>query len=292
MYFFGYNPTKVVDTNNGNSMRTFTGAIYGSFDSPLNKPMDVVKVNDLIFVTDTNNQRVQAFDTEYELKFSFGKKGYTKGEFMFPYGITTANNQIWVGDLYNKNISIFDMNGKFIKYFTPQGVTFEGPGGLRIENEKLYMTDLTANKVYVFDLNGKKLLEIKGAFDGLELSAPNFVITDGKDIFVSDSANNRVLKFDSKGNFMLPLNGTKDNSGQAAFINPRGMAVNKDTGTLYIVDKLSHRIHGYDTKGKQKFIFGSFGADNENFILANSIFIDTDGTLYITDTGNNRVTVY
>src|SRR4051812_32295219 len=62
--------------------------IQGDLNTPLTKPMDVSKIGQFVYVTDTNNKQIQVFDSSGTPIFKFGKQGSGKGQFQFPYGIT------------------------------------------------------------------------------------------------------------------------------------------------------------------------------------------------------------
>ena len=95
--------------------------IQGDMSDPLDKPMDVSKIGQYIYVTDTNHKQVQVFDSSGTPIFKFGKQGTGNGQFQFPYGITgDKDGNVYVADLYNGKISIFDPKGKFLKYFTDE----------------------------------------------------------------------------------------------------------------------------------------------------------------------------
>ncbi|MGG1676490.1 6-bladed beta-propeller [Neobacillus sp. NRS-1170] len=278
-----------------NAPPTFSQLIYGDFDNSLDKPMDVAKIGEFLYVSDTNNKRVQVFDTSGTSFFKFGKEGEGKGDFKFPYGITgDKEGNVYVADLYNGKISIFEPKGKFIKYFEDKDKVLKSPAGLRIYDEKLYVTDVQQNKVYVFKLSGEKLLEIKaGANDKDTFKAPNAIALDKKsdELFISDSGNQRILAYDSKGNYIRTINGSKDGNGSSVFVNPRGIGVDS-RGILYVVNNLSHTIYGFNEKGKQVFTFGSMGDQNEQFYLPNGLYVDDNDRVYITDTLNERVALY
>jgi len=274
----------------------FMHAIYGNFNESLDKPMDVAKIGEFIYVTDTNNKRIQVFDLSGTAIFKFGQEGKNEGEFRFPYGITgDTEENIYVADMYNGNISIFNRDGEFIRYFKESGdeKLINSPGGLRIFNDKLYVTDIKQNKVFIFNLEGEKLLEIGsvGKGDG-EFLAPNAVTIDKQEnIYVTDSGNNRVQVFDKDGNFLRIVNGSDDGTGESTLINPRGIGVDS-RGILYIVNNLSHIVYGFDTNGKKLFQFGGMGDANDQFYLPNGLFIDERDEIFITDTVNERVVFY
>lgn len=295
VYFFNLR-SNVGDLINGKDrVPFFNNLIYGEFNTPLEKPMDATRVGDKIYVSDTGNKRIQVFSLDGDAEFIFGKEGKSEGEFMFPYGITSDSKEnIYIADLYNRKISIFNKEGKFQKYFQFTGenpIKLEGPGGLRIFKDKMYITDIEGGKIVVCSLEGKKILEIK-YLDGSKLYAPNAITVDKNDnIYVSESGKSRILIYDKKGNFKKIINGSKDGLGDSTLINTRGIAIT-DNDVLLIADNLSHRIVGYDLNGKELYKFGTFGSESENFVLPNGLSIDKDGNIYITDTGNRRISVY
>ncbi|WML46055.1 6-bladed beta-propeller [Neobacillus sp. PS3-40] len=286
---------KVTKTLDPNAPPTFSQTIYGDFNKTLDKPMDVAKIGEFLYVSDTNNKRVQVFDTAGSPVFMFGKEGDGKGQFKFPYGITgDKEGNVYVADLYNGKISIFTAKGKFIKYFDDKNKLLKSPAGIRIYNEKLYVTDVQQHKVYVLKLNGEKLLEISSGADKNDfLKAPNAITIDKKndDIFVSDSGNQRILAFDKNGKYLRAINGSKDGKGSSIFVNPRGIGIDS-RGILYIVNNLSHMVYGFDKKGTEVFHFGTMGDQNEQFYLPNGLYVDENDRVYITDTLNNRICIY
>lgn len=297
IYFFHLQDNAIkVASNVKGGPPTLSYYIKGDFNNPLQKPMDVTKVGQYVYVSDTGHKQVQAFDSSGTPIFKFGKEGEGKGEFEFPYGITgDKDGNIYVADLYNAKISVFTSKGKFIKYFEPANKADElkGPGGLRIYSNKLYVTDIPKNKVIVFDLKGKKLLEISTAKgkDDL-LNSPNAVtIDDDKNIYVSDTGNQRLVVYDKKGKYKRTINGSADGKGGSKFVNPRGIGVQAN-GTLLMVDNMTHYVFGFDKKGKQVFQIGGVGGDKEQFYLPNGLFVDDNGEVLITDTVNARVGVY
>jgi DNA-binding beta-propeller fold protein YncE len=275
----------------------FTQSFYGDFTDPLTKPMDVVKINNNIYVSDSSGKKIQVFDQAGTPMFKFGKAGNKEGEFNFPYGIAgDKQGNIYVADLYNGNISIFDSKGKFIKYFKEldeNNRVITSPGGLRIFNDKLYVTDVKQNKVFIFNLKGEKLSEIGGPGNKeSQFIAPNAVTVDSDNhIYVTDSGNNRVQVFDKNGKFLRIINGSKDGKGDTILLNPRGVAVDSQ-GSVYIVNSLSHNIYAFDKEGKKKFELGGMGSEKDKLYLPNGLFIDEGDSLFVTDTVNQRISEF
>lgn len=298
IYFFKLqdNAVKIASDVKGGPP-TLSYFIQGDLNTPLTKPMDVAKVGEFIYVSDTNNQQVQVFDSSGTPIFKFGKKGTGEGQFQFPYGITgDKDRNVYVSDLYNGKISVFTSKGKFIKYFTDENNKadfIKSPGGLRIFGKKIYITDIQENIVLVYSLDGKKLLEISSATAKDDtLNAPNAVtIDEDHNIYVSDTGNQRLLVFDKKGKFKRLINGSTDGKGESKFVNPRGIGV-LGNGVVLMVDNMTHFVYGFDKKGKQVYQFGGLGSDKEQFYLPNGLYVDEKGEIFITDTVNQRVALY
>lgn len=297
IYFFHLQSDviKVASKVNGGKP-TLSYYIQGDLSNPLDKPMDVTKIGQYVYVTDTNHQQVQVFDSTGTPFFKFGKKGDGEGQFQFPYGIAgDKDGNVYVADLYNDNISIFSQKGKFIRYFQfdNQADTPKSTGGLRIFNNKLYVTDIQGSRVMVFDLKGKKLLELTAAKSKDDtLNAPNAVTVDSdKNIYVSDSGNQRIVVYDKSGKFNRIINGSANGKGSSKFVNPRGVGVLAN-GTLLVVDNMTHYVFGFDKKGKQIYQLGGLGSDKDQFYLPNGLFVDNKGEILITDTVNQRVALY
>ncbi|WP_251551911.1 6-bladed beta-propeller [Neobacillus muris] len=298
IYFFHLqNDAVKVASNIKGGKPNLSNYIQGDMDNPLNKPMDATKIGQWVYVTDTNHQQVQVFDISGAFIFKFGKKGTGEGEFLFPYGITgDKKGNIYVADLYNNRISIFDSKGKFVKYFTNdenKADFLQSPAGLRIFNNHLWVTDIKLGKVFEYSLTGKKLLEVSTAANKDDLlNAPNAVaLDDEKNIYVSDSGNQRIVVFKKNGEYVRVINGSKNNKGDTKFVNPRGVGVEPD-GTLLMVDNMTHYVYGFNQKGEQVFQIGGIGSDKGQFYLPNGLFVDNNGEVFVTDTVNQRIAVY
>lgn len=299
IYFFHLQGSAVkVASSVAGGRPTLSFYIQGDMNNPLDKPMDAAKIGQFIYVTDTNHKQIQVFDSTGTPIFKFGKQGTGKGQFQFPYGITgDKDGNVYVADLYNGNISIFDPKGKFITYFTDdhkKADFLKTPAGLRIYDKELYVTDIQSGNVIKFDLlTGKKRLQLSTATAKDDpLNAPNAVTIDSnKNIYVSDTGNQRLIEYDKNGKFIKIINGSINGKGDSKFVNPRGIGV-EPNGTLLMVDNMTHYVYGFDKNGKQVFQFGGLGADKDQFYLPNGLFVGNNGEIYITDTVNQRVAFY
>ena len=266
--------------------------IYGTFgEGQFNKPMDVAVINERVFVSDTNKQRIQVFDYDGKFLKRFGEKGNGEGQFQFPYGIAgDSQGNVYVADLYLGRISVFDQEGNFLKYFTEEAV-LDGPGDIVIKDDKLYVTDINKSKILVFNLAGEKLLEFgePGRATGQMLAPNGIAVDDDGNMYVVDTGNSRVGVYGPEGNLINLFNGAPQGQ-QSVFVNPRGISIRGDT--LFVVSNLTHVIYSFDLNGEMKEKFGSLGNMNDQFMLPNGLFIDENSRIYISDAGNHRVAVY
>jgi trimeric autotransporter adhesin len=142
---------------------------------------------------------------------------------------------------------------------------------------------------------------------GAELNLPWGVAVgpDGLDVYVSDAGNHRVRRIDTRhwDIFTVAGNGSADFRGDgelavnASISGPAGLAVDRD-GNIYIADRGNHRVRmvGPDgiittvAGGSQPGFSGDMGIATQATLKSPvDVVIDTDGSLYISDAGNNRI---
>jgi DNA-binding beta-propeller fold protein YncE len=128
-------------------------------------------------------------------------------------------------------------------------------------------------------------------------------VDDDGNLFIADTFNNRIRKVSEKGTITtVGGNGTVafcgDNSAatSACLNSPRGVAAD-DRGSLFIADTFNHRVRRI-AQGTITTVAGNgtpgFCGDNGAAISAClqfpvAVAVDTDGNIFITDLGNQRV---
>ena len=176
------------------------------------------------------------------------------GLFDNPYGIAiSSTDHIYVSDLTNNRIQIFDSNGQYVDQF---GAEFGGKGG------------------------GK---------DGQFFNPAGIAIDSNDNIYVADSKNSRVQIFTSDGTYLNKFEGF--NSGVDGFRQPIDIAINS-TGHIYVADRLYSSILIFNSDLVYQSHFGDFGRGNYEFRNPNSIAIDSNDNLYVSDYGNNRISIF
>ncbi len=157
-----------------------------------------------VFVVDTNNRRIQKFDSNGVFLSKWGTSGNGAGQFVEPFGVAVdGNGQVYVVDRLRYLLQKFDNNGVYLtqwggsgsgdgQFRDPQGVAVDGAGNV-------YVTDVNNRRVQKFDSNGVFLTKwgsacrSEGAF---EFDGPWGVAVDGAGhVYLSDPGNHRIQKF-------------------------------------------------------------------------------------------------
>ncbi len=274
------------------------GSGEGEFDGASDIELDSVGN---IYVADTENKRIQKFDSNGNFIFEF-ITNHTDGLFDGPtdLGLESSGN-IYVADALNRLIQKFDSSGNFIFEFGTQGSDdgeFGFPSAIALDSSgNIYVTDSNNdihaqenNRVQVFDSNGNFIFKFgaKGSGDGEFMGPLDIELDNSGNIYVADSANHRIQKFDSNGNFIFKFgsNGT----GDGEFMFPADIALDS-SGNIYVADANNNRIQIFDLNGN--FLF-KFGSSDENariqIVSPNGVAVDSSGNVYVVE--SDRVQVF
>ena len=230
------------------------------------------------------------------LLFEFGSLGSGDGEFTFPRGITTnSTGYIFVADVNNNRIQVFDPSGNFQLEFGSFGSgdgQFSFPIGIAVNNSgNIYVADVNNNRIQVFDPSGN--FEFKfgssGSDDGQFAFPRGIAVDNSGNIFVVDGNNNRIQVFDSSGSFLSQFGSFGSGDGQ--FNSPIGVAVD-NSDNIYVADTNNNRIQVFDSSGSFLSQFGSFGSGDGEFNSPRKVAVDNSGNIYVGDTSNHRIQVF
>lgn len=155
----------------------------------------------------------------------------------------------------------------------------------------LYIVDRDGNRIQVFDKNGTFLFKWGKLGNGSgEMHVSYGIDVDvDRNIWLADRGNHRIQKFDSHGNFILKFGSQGD--GPEQFDNPRHVVVDKQLKYVYVADSKNNRIQKFDINGTYVASFGKGKPSSApgQFDLPTTIDIDSNGNLYVTERGNERV---
>ncbi|MHB1317766.1 MAG: flippase activity-associated protein Agl23 [Anaerolineae bacterium] len=144
-------------------------------------------------------------------------------------------------------------------------------------------------------LAASRAIGLAGSGQG-QLRSPKGIATDGVgDLYVVDSQNHRIQVYSADGGYLRQWGSQGAEAGQ--FQEPWGVAVAPD-GTVYVADTWNHRIQMFDAGGTYLREWGTFGETGDDVTLDGVFYgprglaLDSEGSLYVSDTGNKRVLKY
>lgn len=284
----------VVDKNNhriqafdlmGNFLYEF-GA-FGSEDGNFKNPSGIA-INSIgnILVTDTFNHRVQVFDSFGKFLFNFGSECTIEidkrcidpdglgplevgdGQFDRPFGIAVDQlDNIFVADLFNNRIQVFDHLGNFLfKFGSPCNY-------------------IMSSQLYCVDPDGSGPLELG---DGQFHNPAGVIVNDLGNIIVSEIYNHRIQIFDSFGRFLNKFG--VPGSGEGQFNLPSSITLDSENNII-VMDSGNNRIQVFDPSGGYLCQFGTHGSGEENLDNPSNAIVDHFGNIVISDANNNRIQV-
>lgn len=259
----------------------------------LSLPSDVAITRQYVYVVDGGNHRVSVFDLKGRFKFSFGKQGKGKSEFVYPVGIDVASNGfVYVADSGNKRIQVFDSKGKYLSQFKVISGRYRvRPVDVLVDekNKELYVTGNETHEVLVFSLKGKP----KRKWGGNGISEGEFRypatlahLKDGR-IAVVDVLNSRVQVFNKDGKYSSQISGWGVKEGQV--FRPKGIAVNAK-GQVFISDSYLNLVQVFEDSGQLLHVLKI--EDKHRLVTPVGMSFDNKNRLYITEMRKNRISVF
>lgn len=186
----------------GESMLGF-GLAHGGEEGQFNNARGIEVREDIIYVVDSGNKRVQVFDEYGTYQSSFNTEADGT-----PYGIyiDQDNQIIYIIDIVNNNCQIYSLGGGFIKSFG----SLSSPNGITGAGSKIYIADTGNNKIQIFDIDGEFVSEFGSAGnENGEFNSPTDIEIIKNRLFVTDRGNYRIQVFNQDGIYIkkFPLTG-------------------------------------------------------------------------------------
>ncbi|MEH6470939.1 MAG: 6-bladed beta-propeller [Halopseudomonas sp.] len=287
----------IQSTEDEQMMYFLTGA--GRLVEVFAKPFDIAVHKGRIFMSDTANRDVFLMDRTNNRFIKLSDKSPVK--FNKPMGLATdAAGNVYIVDITQKSIFIFDRDGNFQKRIEaeehlarPSGidVTPDGSiayivnvGGVSSEQHNIAVINLVTGELI-------NTIGTRGPGDG-ELNLPKDVAigNDGL-LYIVDSGNFRVSVFTQEGEFVK--NFGKIGTQHGSFSRPKGIAIDPD-GHIYVVDAGFGNFQIFNTEGQLLLFVGERSArgDRAQYMLPAGIDVDEDGRIFMVDQYLRKVEVY
>ena len=277
---------------------TFAGTGEWGYDSDedggpatqalLNWPADVaLDTNGDLYIADEYNNRIRKVDAEGIITTVAGMKRPTL-EVGEEEDEETDEN---VGDHGPATSALLNR---------PTGVALDKEGNLYIadrNNHRVRKVNAEGIITTIAGMADEGFSGDEGPATSAQLDSPSGVAVDeGGYIFIADTGNNRIRQIGPDGLITTLAGGEdgddgSDTGGQLAA--PRDVALDSD-GNLYVTDSGNHQIHAISDTGMATRVagiegLGDGGPATEARLLEPTGLALVDGTIYITDTGNNRI---
>lgn len=237
-------------------------------DGQFSEPWGIAIGSDsTVYVADTWNHRILAFDPQGNQIAKWGSFATTNGEAVGSPG----------------------------DFWGPRAIAIDGAG-------YLYVTDTGNKRIQVFDAVGNFLGQaggggvVEGRFDepvGLAMLARGS--QPGGSLFVADTWNRRIQKFDvtfteDVPNFGFVKEWTVNGWASQSVVNKPYLAVAGNR--LYATDPENWRVLAFDADGNFQATFGVYGSDAKSFALPVGVAVGPDRNVYVVDSDNHRVLVF
>ena len=164
------------------------------FDTP--RGIAVHPTTGLVFVVDSDNHRIQVFNSD--LTYAHSITLYGDKQFNIPYDVSLdSDGCVYVNEYFNHCITKLTTTGEFITRFGSKGSApgqLYHPSSLTINNDLVYISEYGNHRVSVFDTKGTFLYCFgkRGSGEG-EFDSPRGIATDTfGNLYVSDFGNNRL----------------------------------------------------------------------------------------------------
>lgn len=264
--------------------------------NPFNVPVGVtVDPQGTIYVMDTENTRVQKFDSDGEFILMWGSPGSDKGQFgirLQDEGRLALDQQgnVYVLDDSNFRVQKFDSNGNYLTQWGTKGNEegqFAEPSDIAIDQQNnIYIVDYLNRVVQKFDEDGNLLLRwgSSGNKDGEFEGIYSVAIDPAGNVLVAEESG-RIQKFDSNGNFLFKISPPPVD---AQFIQTWNIAVDGQ-GNIYIADHRGFRIVKLDSQGNFLAVWRGKDTGPDLFNSLQDIAVDEQGNIYFTDNARNIV---
>jgi DNA-binding beta-propeller fold protein YncE len=263
-----------------------------------------------VFITDPGNHRVQVWTTSGTTNCSFGTVGTNGNQFLEIRGLVdTDNGNLLITDEWDYSLKQLTFSAAACPAITYGAELFGSPppvGGVNSPrgldtdaSGRLIASDWWNQRWERWNADGTSPFAVGHRGNRPELGALNFAwdvaVQPGTGrIFMANRESYEIEVFEANG---TPLGGFgKQGSGTGAqFKFPQGVAFTPDGSTLYVSDSGNNRIQVCDINPVNVVNtqclshYGLAGSGPGQFKVPTGLAVQSDGTLWVADTQNNRI---
>lgn len=288
-----------------------TGSGDGQFRTPygVSTAFDPILGEELVYVVDAQNNRVQVFRLDGTFVGKFGVEG-TPDQEGTVYTLrratvaTDGSGDVWVADLWGFRIERFDRTSSGWEYAetlgsgmppTSDDAVFHEPRGLAVDGSGVvHVMDSVHHQMVRMNLDGslENRCGTRGSANG-QFNWPRDLDIDPLtgDIWITDTKFNRLQILRPDCTFVASRGSA--GSGDSNLNWPRAIAIRYSDRTAWIADTQNHRVVVWDISTKT--YIGQYGTGNPGIVdgqLNRPMGIAVDqatGNVFVADTMNNRL---
>jgi len=245
------------------------GVLQGQFTEPSGV---AVNAQGDIIVADTNNHRIQIFDSNGRFRFQFGECGKRDGQLLYPNRVAVFRQ---TGDIIvterspTHQIQIYNQYGNFIRKFGAN--VLQHPRGVCVDSlGRIIVVECKVMRVFIFDINGNVLNKFTCS---KYLEFPNGVCcNDKQEIFISDNRAHCIKVFSYEGQYLRSIGSEGVTNYPIGVVqNSQGdvlIADNHNNFNLTIFTQDGQLINALESKVKHAQCFDVALTDDGSVVLA------------------------
>ena len=183
----------------------------GSGDGQFNSPDEIALRGDVMYVADSDNDRIQKLTLSGTFISKFGAKGSGDGMLSYPQGVCVDHDgRVFVADSINRRVSVFSDDGTFLYHIgassneldLPWGLAFDPSGNLHVADKRLKCVKVFSPRGYYITEYGRGQLN-KARYIAINEEGYSFVSDDTLSIF--DPQHKRIFRTEDIGSMGVAL---------------------------------------------------------------------------------------
>jgi len=269
-------------------------------------PRGLTIADELVFVADAGNDRVQVFDLRGRDPRAIGGHGSGQGRFRRPADVAVSpDGRVYVADTDNQRVVAFDASGRFLNAWGQYG-PFTGmlsaPVSVDYHDDRLYVAELKNHRLQVFDPGGEALYQwglhaFKPREGAGKLHYPDgiAIAPSGRFAVVCEAFEDRCQVFTPMPPGESPPENPfigMDMTGSSHF----SPWADSDANLMACSELETDKITLYDTSRREPILTGLVGRHGTRpgwFIRPSGLDINAESSLlYVADAGNRRIQMF
>jgi len=287
----------LVEDDSTKMRRLLTGE--GTASMGFSKPFDVTACKGTMYVSDTVQRSVFAFNAVHKDFFMVGDR--EPGLLAKPLGLAVdAQCRLYVADATRGAIVIYEADGTYVTsiggsmYFDRLSHLAVNPEGTRVFAVDTGGVDSEHHYVRVFDVQtGEHLYDMgsRGSEPGQFNLPRDIALGSDGNLYVVDGGNFRIQVFSQDGQYLRHFGTNGRQLGQ--FARPKGIAVDVDDN-VYVSDASHGNFQIFDRSNALLLFVGSRSEKNNRaaYMLPAGLHVDEDRRVYMVDQFFRKVDIY